>query len=154
MSEFLLAYIRSYDVMFSITNGVCSLIFGSVVFLMSRKFGIVHGDVTADISAIWLLIASMVCCVIVFVVNFMSQGIIASFFSQMYLSEIPETELESKISWLCDPTLTKSAAAYFQCVREQHLWVVNLISGVSFVMAILFILTWAILQVWGRRFRG
>ena len=42
MDPYLAAYIASYDDLLFATNNLSYLIFGACVFLLSRKFGIVH----------------------------------------------------------------------------------------------------------------
>ena len=58
--------------------------FAAVVFLMSRKIGIVHNGQVVNFSHSWLLMFCGIFCVATFLSNFLIHGAIADFFSVMY----------------------------------------------------------------------
>lgn len=136
MDYYLMKFIESYEVVISSTNGVCSLIFGASVFLMSRKIGIVLDGSVVVFSYSWMLITAMILCSITFVLNFLIEGTIANFFSEMY---------QGKYDKNCAGFSPKD---YFQtCVREKRLSYLSSGSLFSCFFSLCFMIGWCGIHV-------
>ena len=136
MDHYLNRYIDSYEVVISSTNGVCSLIFGASVFLMSRKFGIVRDDSVAVFSYSWMLITAMILCSLTFFLNFLIEGVIANFFSDMY-----QQKYEESCAGL-------SPTDYFQKnMREKRLRYLAPGSLLSCFFSLCFMIGWCVIHV-------
>lgn len=142
VDEFLTRYIDSYETFVDSMQGVSTLMFAAVIYLMSRKIGIVQDGRILNFSHPWLLIFCGFSCVVTFASNFLIHGAIADFFSVMYQGEIDDNcEYETSI---------ESHMEYFhECIRRERLRYLAIISLISCLLSILSMSAWLCVQ--GRR---
>lgn len=148
MNAFLENYVDSYELMSSNTNYVGLLIFAAVIFLLSRKLGIVQ-DAKVEFTYDWLLVVSMLASIGVFLCNFLIHGTVASFFSNMYQKEI--SNMTDEISWICPTSKDKHYLVYFQCVREIRLIPLTVASVVCLAVSVSCLVGWLTLNMLRRK---
>ena len=152
-NDFLMRFIDSYDVFIYSTNGVCSFLFGAIVFLLSKTLGVTQYDTAGNNPpprpfgrwvGIWMILC-VISIVATFASNFLIQGAIAGFFSDMYqqgMSHTSTTETDCKLESLDSPP------NYFHiCVRESKLKTLGKISLMSCFFAIFFMVVWLVMLI-------
>lgn len=134
IDEFLMTYISSYETFTDSINGVSTLIFAAFIYLISRKFGIVHNDSIMIFRHSWILFVCGFLCIVAFVSNFLIHGAIANFFSEAY---------QGKFDTDCNQNYDFPVEYFNECVRKAKLRIYGSISLASCVLASLSLFIWS-----------
>ena len=145
MNEFLMRFIDSYDVFVHSINGIASLMFGVSVYLLANAFGVKNDFIVEKFPSPWFLWICMIFCVITFASNFLIQGTIANFFSDLYKQDM---DRQSTTETVCESASPDTPLDYFHtCVRENGLSTLAVVSLLSSLVASLLITIWVLMAI-------